>query len=202
MIEAVVFDLDGVLVRGGVFGARLSRELRLARADLDNFWHGPFARCTLGLADLKQEVAPFLDRWGYPGSVEGFLQAWFEADSALDAELLELVGWLRRQGLACHVGSTQERYRAAYLQGPMGLDRHFDRFFFSCNLGVRKPQPEFYRRITGELTLPPAALLFIDDQDANVQAARAAGWNAESFVPGTDIRALLARHGLPAGPAR
>jgi putative hydrolase of the HAD superfamily len=201
LIEAVIFDLDGVLVHSGVFGTQLSRELRLERADLDMFWHGPFSSCALGRADLKQEVAPFLQKWGYPGTVEDCLQAWFEADSVVNAELLGHVGGLRRQGIACHVASTQERYRAAYLRGPMGLAAHFDRLFFSCELGTKKPQPEFYQRVTAELAKNPASLLFIDDQVANVDAARAAGWNAECFAHGDDIGLLLARHGVPQGSA-
>lgn len=196
-IEAVVFDLDGVLVKSGVFGTRLASELGLARADMDSFWHGPFARCSLGLADLKSEVAPFLEKWGYRGSVEDCLQAWFEADSALNTELFDHVASLRRAGIACHVASNQERYRAAYLEGPMGLAARFDRLFFSCHLGSKKPAPEFFQRVTAELALPPGSLLFIDDQPSNVGAARASGWNAEPYAFGDDLAALLRRHGLP-----
>lgn len=196
MIEAVVFDVDGVLVESGVFGARLSRELEIERAAMDAFWRGPFVECSLGRADLRVELEPVLARWGYPGGVEACLKDWFEADSKLNLELLACVERLRQGGLACHVASTQERHRAAYLEGPMGLGSRFDRSFFSCHVGWRKPQPEFYRHVTAELGLPPAALLFLDDQQANVDAARAVGWNAERYAFGDDVAALLARHGV------
>jgi HAD superfamily hydrolase (TIGR01509 family) len=78
----------------------------------------------------------------------------------------------------------------------MGLASRFDRFFFSCHLGVRKPDPGFYRHITRELGVPPAALLFFDDQRANVEAARAAGWRAELYAMGDPLLPALARHGL------
>lgn len=125
MIEAVIFDVDGVLVRSGIFGARLLRELGLERDALDSFWRGPFVQCSLGLSDLKKEVAPFLEKWGYPGTVEDCLRAWFEADSALNADVFDEVARLRHRGVLCHVASTQERYRAAYLEGPMGLAAQF-----------------------------------------------------------------------------
>lgn len=198
MIEAVVFDVDGVLVRSGRFGKKLSREMGLPRDALDAFWRGPFAQCSLGLSDLKRELEPFLARWGYPGSVEECLAEWFEADSGLNQEVLDVVERLRRRGVPCHVASTQERCRAAYLEGPMGFARRFDRLFFSCHLGVRKPQPEFYRRVTGELGLTAPAVLFFDDQQANVDAARAIGWRAERYGFGDDLGALLARHGVGA----
>jgi putative hydrolase of the HAD superfamily len=196
VIEAVVFDVDGVLVRSGNFGAQLLQDLELQRDALDSFWRGPFVQCSLGLSDLKKEVEPFLGKWGYRGTVEDCLQAWFEADSAVNDTAFDEVERLRSRGIPCHVASTQERYRAAYLEGPMGLADRFDRLFFSCHLGVRKPQLEFYRRVTDELGVSPATLLFFDDQQANVDAARAAGWSAEVYTFGDDLQALLARHGV------
>lgn len=198
MIQALIFDIDGVLVRSGNFGAQIAQELQLQRASLDAFWHGPFARCSLGASDLKHELAPYLKEWGYPGSVEDCLRAWFEADATLNTELLEHVDRLRARGIPCHVASTQERHRAAYLEGPLGLARRFDRLFFSCHLGFRKPDPEFYRRVTAELGLAPAAILFLDDQQANVDAARAAGWHAELYAIGDAVLPLLERHGVAA----
>jgi putative hydrolase of the HAD superfamily len=196
VIEAVIFDVDGVLVHSGVFGAQLLREHGLERAAVERFWRGPFVQCSLGLSDLKQEVEPFLGASGYRGNVEDFLQAWFEADSALNAEVLDEVKRLRSRGVPCHVASTQEQYRAAYLEGPMGLAAHFDRLFFSCRLGVKKPQLEFYRQVSRALGVSPGDLLFLDDQQANVEAARVASWNAEVYTFGDDLRSLLARHGV------
>jgi putative hydrolase of the HAD superfamily len=194
MIEAVVFDVDGVLVRSGVFGQRLRRELALQAAELDEFWRGPFGQCSLGLLDLKEAMKPFLERWSYPGTVDDCLRDWFEADSILNADVLDEVERLRHRGVPCHVASTQECHRAAYLEGAMGLAARFDRLFFSCHLGVKKPQLEFFQRVASELGTSPAALLFIDDQQMNVDAARAAGWNAELYAFGDDIASLLARH--------
>ena len=196
MIEAVLFDVDGVLVHSGKFGAQMARELGLSRDAMDRFWHGPFALCSLGAADLKEQIAPFLREWGYRGSAEECLRAWFEADSALNHDVLDAVTRLRARGLPCHVVSTQERYRAEYLEGPMGLAERFDRFFFSCRLGVKKPQPELYQRVTTELALAPHALLLIDDQQANIDAARAAGWQAELYAFGDDLTPIWERHGI------
>lgn len=194
MIEPVVFDVDGVLVQGGAFGERLRRELGIERASLEAFWRGPFAECSLGRSDLKREVEPFLRQWGYPGSVDAFLLDWFEADSRVNHDVLREVERLRSRRVPCYVASTQERHRAAYLAGTMGLATRFDRLFFSCNLGSKKPQLEFFESIRAELDVPAAALLLLDDQMANVEAARSVGWNAELYTIGGDLAALIDRH--------
>jgi putative hydrolase of the HAD superfamily len=194
-IEAIIFDVDGVLVYSGTFGKQLQR-LGVDASALQEFWHGPFVECSLGRADLKQVMGSFIEAWGYPGTVEECLAAWFAADSNLNHALLADVARLRAGGVRCHVASTQERHRARYLQTTLGLGSRFDRFFFSCQVGAKKPDPKFYEHVTRELGSPPAALLFFDDQPANVDAARAAGWRAELYAMGTPLLPALARHGL------
>lgn len=195
-IEAVVFDVDGVLVRGGAFGERLRSELGLPRSELDDFWRGPFTRCTLGQADLRKEIEPFLEKWGYRGTVEDCLRAWLEADSAVNAEALGQVERLRRRGIPCHVASNQEHQRADYLERTLGFAARFERSFFSCRLGVKKPHPDFFRCVAIELGVSPEALLLFDDQPSNIDAARAAGWRAERYCFGEDLSELLGRYGL------
>ena len=59
-----------------------------------------------------------------------------------------------------------------------------------------KPDPEIYRLHADTFGLAPAATLFFDDNAANVEAARAAGWKAERFIDAATMRADLARHGI------
>ncbi len=54
---------------------------------------------------------------------------------------------------------------------------HFDRLFMSHELGVMKPDSQIYERVQQEIGLPSESLLFVDDLEANIEAARSAGWN-------------------------
>lgn len=47
---------------------------------------------------------------------------------------------------------------------------------------IVKPNPAIYDLMVRRIGLPPEALLFLDDTQANVDAARACGWHAHRFV--------------------
>jgi putative hydrolase of the HAD superfamily len=58
-----------------------------------------------------------------------------------------------------------------------------DGLFLSYQMGVRKPDPEIYRRVLDELGAEGDDCLFLDDLPENVAAARAAGIHAYRFIP-------------------
>jgi HAD superfamily hydrolase (TIGR01509 family) len=66
----------------------------------------------------------------------------------------------------------------------------------SGRIGLVKPDAAIYRHHADTFDLTAANTLFIDDNAANVAAARAAGWTAEQFVSPDVLRADLRRHGL------
>ena len=68
----------------------------------------------------------------------------------------------------------------------------------SGEVGVIKPDPAIYALHARSFGLEPARTLFIDDVQANVEAARDAGWQAIRFENARQMRDALAAHGLPA----
>ncbi len=56
---------------------------------------------------------------------------------------------------------------------------------------IVKPNPEIYALMARRMALPPAALFFLDDTQANVDAARACGWHAERFLSIPQAKAAL-----------
>jgi 2-haloacid dehalogenase len=59
-----------------------------------------------------------------------------------------------------------------------------------------KPDPTIYALHTQTFELDPAATLFIDDSDKNVEAARAFGWHAVHFTSAEALRDDLQRFGF------
>jgi putative hydrolase of the HAD superfamily len=68
----------------------------------------------------------------------------------------------------------------------------FDQLLFSWRLGTTKPDPLAFERAIERLEVAPEALLFVDDSQANVDAARAAGWPAHHYRNSLDLHAALA----------
>ncbi len=66
----------------------------------------------------------------------------------------------------------------------------------SGDIGLIKPDPAIYAHHAKAFDLQPEATLFFDDSPANVEAARAAGWNAELFTSAEKMRADLERYGV------
>jgi putative hydrolase of the HAD superfamily len=55
------------------------------------------------------------------------------------------------------------------------LPQHFDVFVESVVEGVRKPEPEIYRRCLERLDSPPALTVMLDDLGPNLKPARELG---------------------------
>lgn len=78
-----------------------------------------------------------------------------------------------------------------------GLRGLFDVFAESCVLGMRKPDPRIYEHVLGELALPPAEVVFLDDMGRNLKPARAMGMaTVKVDRPDAALRELGALLGL------
>lgn len=76
------------------------------------------------------------------------------------------------------------------------LTERMEHVVASCHLGVRKPDPGFFAGLVRVLDRPPGEVLFIDDREQNVEAARGCGLRAHLFTGSEAARACLVRHGV------
>jgi len=197
-IKAIIFDVDGVLIEPKVFAKVLECDYHLTRQQIESFFEGPFRQCLLGKADFRSEVPRFLDEWKWPHSIEKFMEIWFKADSRKNSELFDFAQEMRKRGVLCYIASTQEQYRAAYLEDQLRLGNLFDGLFFSCRLGCQKPELKFYEIASSRVPVEPNEILFLDDIIENVLAAKKTGWNAELYTIGMDFSAILKKYSFTA----
>ena len=97
--------------------------------------------------------------------------------------------------LALLSNTNELHYRQFRGQFADVLDR-FDRLFVSHEMGLRKPDPAIYHRVSEWANVAPAECLFIDDLPENVEAARACGWQGIVYRAGDDLAAGLRAVGV------
>ena len=198
-IRALVFDVDGVLVsghkeKGGWWHVDMGADLGLDPDIFQQAFFVPHWRdIVLGRASIEERLAPVLREIAPNLSVETLLAYWFDMDSSLNLVLLARVEQIRASlPMALHLATNQEHRRADYLWRKMELEHHFDAIHYSAEIGHQKPSADFFAVVEDRTGFDGSALLFFDDQEKNVAAARARGWQAHVWEgPQTLEKALL-----------
>jgi putative hydrolase of the HAD superfamily len=184
----VLFDVDDVLISAGHFGQWLETTYNLSHDDTSLFFHGPFKACSTGDADLIEVIEPFLKTWKIPMTGKEVVSHWFQLDGQLLASGAALFDEVVNLGLRAGIATTQESYRKQFLIEHVDRIKGCDFHFVSCDLGYVKPDPEFYRLINNKLG--HEKVLFFDDIQTNVEAAREAGWEAYHYCGETSLAAF------------
>jgi putative hydrolase of the HAD superfamily len=84
--------------------------------------------------------------------------------------------------------NNEARETNEFRLGKFELRRYFEVTLSSCYMGMRKPEPEIYRRALDIVGSHPQRTLFIDDREENVAGAKAAGMKAIRFTGATALR--------------
>jgi putative hydrolase of the HAD superfamily len=198
MIEALMMDVDGVIVKGNANGggswhSNLFADFGIRYDTLQTeFFAVHWKNVTTGRASLRQCLAPVLAALAPGVGVEDFIAYWHSNDAAVDWRVLQAVDRARSRGLRAVLVTNQDHDRSRYLWSNVGLKQYFDDIIYSAALGFRKPEPGFYRAAIKRTALAPEAHLLVDDREENVLAAQAERWNAIKWDQESDLDALLA----------
>ncbi|GAA2575150.1 HAD family phosphatase [Actinomadura fulvescens] len=195
MSNVIVFDLYGVIARTQTEEAKRRLE-ELAGISGAPFWDAYWG-CRPDY-DAGQESAAYwaavAGRLGatfadVPALIEADLESWTDVDEEMVDLVVELADQGRTLGLLSNIISDLvPRFEARH---DTWL-RRFDALTYSCRIGVAKPDPRAYTICAERLGVTPADVVFFDDSEANVIAAREAGMSAEVFTGPAQVRTLLA----------
>jgi putative hydrolase of the HAD superfamily len=181
MIQHILFDADGVLIHGEMFSLEVQRKYGVPQEKMREFYRGVFLESLGGKADLKEIIEPYLKEWGWPKAVDDYLNEWFAYEHVLDQEITDYIQKLRKLGMKCYVATNQEKYRAQYMLDKMGFKDSFDKLYASAHLGVQKPDIQFFQKVLDDIKANKDEVLFWDDSEENVVAAKKFGINSEYF---------------------
>lgn len=201
----IFFDVDGVLVDGWHANPELRKPWNATididlGVSLDEFERLFFIEqnhplgsvmnsCVAGERDLKEALEEVLPQVGYTGHVDDFVQYWFEKDSNVSTEVLQIVSALQPiPGVELFIATGQEHYRATYLWSNLEISRLFKQIFYSADIVFLKNDVRFFDEINCRLGISATEIpVFFDDREEVVRLAGQAGWDAAIFETVDDI---------------
>lgn len=202
-IEAVVFDYGGVFMPSpfvaahtyataqGVEPHRLIEIVFGAyHTDSDHPWHR-LERGELALADALTAIGRDADAQGVRFDAGEMFRGML--DDGIDrSAVTDTVRSLRERGIRTAILTNNIREYGDHWRESLGADELFDLVIDSCHEGLRKPDAAIYELALARLAVrDPARAVFLDDFEANVDAARAVGMHG--IVVGPDPRDALRR---------
>ncbi|WP_343951394.1 HAD family phosphatase [Nonomuraea longicatena] len=192
MTDVIVFDLYGVIARNQTEQAR-ERLVGLSGVPAEPFWHAywdcrPAYDAGQTAADYWAAVGERLGaRFADPAALAHADRAsWSEVDEEMVALVHELADGGRTLGLLSNI---VEDLVPVWEARPV-LAR-FAAVTFSCRIGVAKPDHRAYEVCAKQLGARLEDILFFDDNEANVLAARETGMSAEVFTSPRQVRELV-----------
>ena len=187
--KALFFDADGVLIKDKyLFSELLEREHGISKAKTLPFFTGVFKQCSLGQADLKEELLKVIVDWDWRGTVDELIDYWLSRGTEIDPEVADYISGLQKFGTRCFVATDQERYRGDFLEEILGGGKVVEKVFCSANFGCKKKTPEFWGRVFQTVDgVLKDQILFVDDDKENVQNVSMLGIESCLFV---DLKSL------------
>lgn len=183
-IRAVIWDVGGVLLRteDRTPRAQAAARLGLTYEQLDEIVFGGDLgrRAQLGeisTRELWEQVGRKLNL--SPDELPRLADAFFAGDR-LDTSLMDFIRTLRpryKTGVISNAWDDLIRFMTERWQ----MADAFDHIIGSADVGLMKPDPRIFRLSLQGLGVEPQEAVFIDDNLANVEGARAAGLHAIHF---------------------
>jgi 2-haloacid dehalogenase len=200
MIEAVVFDIGGVLLDWDprhlyrkVFGDDEAAMERFLTGICTPAWHEPHDRgvsTAESCARLAREHPEQADEiWAWLTRGEEMVAGAFE-------ETVEILTELTRSGVACYALSNMEAETFPLRFERFAFFGQFDGIVISGLEGVAKPDRQIFEILLERFGLDAGATLYIDDNAANLPPAAALGMATVHFRSAQGLRRTLQSAGL------
>lgn len=197
---AVIFDMDDVLCVYH-FDKRLKRLAEMSGVSEeiinDVIWEQGFdEEADAGRWTAEEYHRLFCERIGATLTVDQWLEA--RAHSMEPShEVLDMARAVKRNAklsLLTNNGPVLQKFIArVFPEVPEIFGEHSH---FSCELGVAKPDPEVFLRLTALLEAQPSQTLFIDDTASYIEGAVSAGLMTHHFRAAEALRRELEEYGL------
>lgn len=198
-IRGIVFDIGGVLEYTDpmTFDDQWEKELGLEKGALLNRMVETWRGGSIGTVTLDQVHQKLLDTFGMnPTQLHTYMETmWSAYLGTLNQELYDYFKSLRPKYQTAMLSNSfvgaREREETAYKFSDI-----CDFIIYSHEVGLQKPDPAIYALTCERLGLPPQEVIFLDDREVLIEAAKACGLHGVVFRDNAqaigEIEAILA----------
>lgn len=178
MIEAVIFDMDGVLIDSeGIYiewlsdyarkmGYSMTEEMLVKTVGLSSDMSADYFDSVLGKG---------LGRHFWYGYLELCDTCPFDYSQVLNPGVRDLLEQLKNSHLKIGLASASDRKDIEDMLEANDIGRYFDVVLSGAEFQESKPNPEIYLKAINELDVLPERCVVIEDSDYGIRAAKSAG---------------------------
>lgn len=200
MIRNILFDMGGVVFRQDTEEAL--RRFRAVGVDTDRYMgvygqKGFFLDLELGKIDADEFCRQLAVEAGRESVAWAQAQhCWLGFIRDVPMQRLDALTTLRKKYRLCLASNTNPfimafTRSAGFCQAGKPIGDFFDRMYCSYEMGVCKPDAEFFQRILTEEGVGASECVFVDDSESNILAARRLGIHGLHVAPDADWRGAL-----------
>jgi putative hydrolase of the HAD superfamily len=197
-IKAVLFDFGGVLAEEG-FREGLMAIARAKGLSPEGFFNSAAAAVydsgyVLGKADESAYWKMVREKTSIDGADEDFRREILERFQ-LRPWIFRIVRRLKASGYVTGILSDQSQWLDD-LDKQYDFFKEFDVIFNSYHMDKGKKDPALFDEISIKLGAKSSEILFIDDNEGNIERARAKGWNTILYRNKEDFLEQMTEYGF------
>jgi putative hydrolase of the HAD superfamily len=185
-----IFDVGGVLLKNCDVTPSIASHLGISESEFyrysgkENSLHSvsPYNWGDLALLQRGEiTTETFWQNWEERSGIPVQGDPWYDYfNPELIESTAETITKLRKQGSRVVCGSNIVPSHGRKIR-EMGFYDYFDATYLSSDIGLIKPDPEFFRYILASEKARPEDTVFYDDMEENIRAAAALGIDARLF---------------------
>jgi glucose-1-phosphatase len=204
-IKNLIFDFGGVIC--GLDIARTEKKFKefgpakltdpASQKESANVFEKLVEHLETGAITPDQFRQAIRDHYLNPPTDEAIDETWNAMLLPISDERIHLLQVLRNRYRIFLLSNSNKIHMAKYLPdfqrqtGYHDFNDLFEKAYFSCEVGLKKPEPEIYRFVLSDSRLKPEESLFIDDMPENVKGAESVGIKGFHLINGTQITDLF-----------
>ena len=174
-MDAVIFDLDGLLADTEIISLKVYQEL-LKDFGIP-FTEETYSREYSGHRE-EENVQRFLDTYDLPWNFDQTLEKVYELEARILAKGVNLkkgaknlLAFLQREGIPIALATSSVESRARMILDSNGILALFDHLVFAKDVKRSKPYPDIFLKACSDLNVLPENCLVLEDSEAGIEAA-------------------------------